>query len=205
MKEEKDKDQAVLFVEDQAETRLTLEKLLRSNHEQFSRTFFLSAHHGSDLLETTAPLDLTDDESRARLQFLLQEKYKNFNYRVHEDGRRVFVYLDSTHQAPPAEELIQGRLTSHEQVWVIRRISRELPLRRAERIFDLVAIAVPRRVRDEEIGDALEDIRRRALTGRPVWQIYAKTASTIIWILINSIRELMSAALGKAKPSRSRD
>ena len=68
---------------------------------------------------------------------------------------------------------------------------------RAEGILTLVEAVFSKRVRGEEVGDAVELIHRfkghrfaRAL-------IYMKVATTIFWLFVNSIREFRSSMLGK--------
>lgn len=70
---------------------------------------------------------------------------------------------------------------------------------RAEAIFDFIALLIPKRLRNEELGDASEVIEARIRAGHPSWKIYTKVASTIFWIAVNSCRELAGAVLGRAK------
>jgi hypothetical protein len=84
------------------------------------------------------------------------------------------------------------------RLWDLYGIDRT-PLTRAERVFDLLAIAVPKRIRGEEVGDALEDIGRRLRARQPNWKIYAQVFFTLFWVLLNSLREIKSAGLGKGK------
>jgi len=68
---------------------------------------------------------------------------------------------------------------------------------RVATVFDLIELLVPRRIADEEIGDALELIGRLAAEGRPRWQIYLKAASATFFVLLNAVREVSSSLLGK--------
>jgi hypothetical protein len=56
---------------------------------------------------------------------------------------------------------------------------------------------VPKRLADEEIGDALESIARLARERRPKWQIYLKAASAAFFVLLNALHEVSSSLLGK--------
>ena len=64
-------------------------------------------------------------------------------------------------------------------------------------VFDFIELLVPKRLADEEIGDALERIARLAREGRPKWQIYVKGASAVFFVLLNWLREVTSSLLGK--------
>jgi hypothetical protein len=67
--------------------------------------------------------------------------------------------------------------------------------RRATLVFDVVEAALPKRLRHEELGDALEFINR---VDRSSAKIYTKIATTLIWLAINAAREVMSVAWGRA-------
>lgn len=65
--------------------------------------------------------------------------------------------------------------------------------------LQVVALLVPRRVCEEEIGDALELIQRLQALGAPRWQIRLKIASTVFWVLVNGVRYIVSAVRGREK------
>jgi hypothetical protein len=69
------------------------------------------------------------------------------------------------------------------------------PQRAATRVFSIVEAGLPTRLRNEEIGDALEYINA---FGRSPLAIYTKLLSTLFWLGVNALRELASAALGRA-------
>jgi hypothetical protein len=69
-------------------------------------------------------------------------------------------------------------------------------------VFRIIALLAPRRIYEEEIGDALEVIAWLRSSGAPRWQIMLKVASATIWVLINSVRHIVSAALGRDRKSR---
>ncbi len=64
-----------------------------------------------------------------------------------------------------------------------KQLAAERAARRAERSFNTLSSFLPKRLCNEEIGDALEDITRRVREGQPVWQLYAKMLSTWVWVL----------------------
>jgi hypothetical protein len=63
-------------------------------------------------------------------------------------------------------------------------------------VFDFVALIVPRRLRAEDVGDALEEIERLRLLGAPRWHIALKTTSSVFWILVSAVREIGTALKG---------
>jgi hypothetical protein len=78
-----------------------------------------------------------------------------------------------------------------------RATARMNALGRVEAGFDFIELLVPKRVADEEIGDALELIARLMREGRPAWQIYLKALSAAFFVLLNGVREVTSSLLGK--------
>lgn len=60
----------------------------------------------------------------------------------------------------------------------------------AVRILGGIAAFVPKRLRNEEIGDALEYL---AAADCPRWAIYVKLISTLFWVGVNAIREFRSS------------
>ncbi|MBL9026900.1 MAG: hypothetical protein JNL21_32190 [Myxococcales bacterium] len=65
--------------------------------------------------------------------------------------------------------------------------------------FDAARILGNKKLCDEVIGDAIEDIARRAKEDRPRWTIYAKVVMTWLWLLFFIARELLAAFWGKSK------
>lgn len=70
-------------------------------------------------------------------------------------------------------------------------------LRRANRTFEIIELVVPKRISAEEIGDAMETIAFLISQGRPSWQIYVKVVTTVLWVLIHSVHQVIKG------PSRS--
>jgi len=58
----------------------------------------------------------------------------------------------------------------------------------AERSLDLLAILVPSRIANEEIGDALEIIHAMARDQRPAWAIYLRVARTFFWVGMHTVQ-----------------
>ncbi|HEY2030782.1 MAG TPA: hypothetical protein VGH20_16410 [Myxococcales bacterium] len=68
---------------------------------------------------------------------------------------------------------------------------------RVTRGFQMVELLVPKRMRNELIGDALETIDRLVHDGQPIWKIYLKAVSTSFWVMVNAVREIVSGLVGK--------
>jgi hypothetical protein len=71
---------------------------------------------------------------------------------------------------------------------------------RAAAVFAAFELVLPKRLRSEEIGDAVEIVNRIAVAPtcpHRGLKIAVKVASTIVWLLVNSVREVMSAVWGK--------
>src|SRR5689334_7171022 len=66
-------------------------------------------------------------------------------------------------------------------------------LERVDTLFRVMSSVFPKRLVDEELGDALEEIRMRMQSGRPAFQIATKLFSTTFWI---ATRFLLEAVRG---------
>jgi hypothetical protein len=66
-------------------------------------------------------------------------------------------------------------------------------------LFRVIALILPRRLWEEELGDALEVLYALRESGAPRWQIRLKIFSTFAWGLVNALREVMSAVTGQAR------
>lgn len=104
--------------------------------------------------------------------------------------------LDDVPQ-PPAVHLVarpafaalpprRGRRPSTVASGASRQAARTL--QRVRRALGFIELLIPKRVADEELGDAMEIIVRLVEQSRPAWQIYFKLASTILWVLLNAFR-----------------
>lgn len=58
----------------------------------------------------------------------------------------------------------------------------------ASRALGFVELLVPKRIANEELGDAAETILRLVEQRRPQWQVYLKVVTTIFWVLFNAFR-----------------
>ncbi len=74
--------------------------------------------------------------------------------------------------------------------WWLRSTKRPR-LRRADRIFGVVSALVPPRIADEELGDALEDLRARIANRRPAWEIRLKIGATVFWVFVHTLHYLL--------------
>ena len=71
---------------------------------------------------------------------------------------------------------------------------------KAERTFAWLAILAPRRVWQEETGDALETIAAMEAAGSSAFKIRLKVWSTILWVLLNGVREFIAGLTGRKSP-----
>jgi hypothetical protein len=77
-------------------------------------------------------------------------------------------------------------------------------LQRAERAFDALSALVPKRICNEEIGDALEDIHRMVAAKRPRWMISVKITSTFFWVLTHALWDYIIKVAGAVKAVTSK-
>jgi hypothetical protein len=70
---------------------------------------------------------------------------------------------------------------------------------RAARLFDVATLLLPRRLVNEQLGDALEQINGYANEGKPVWWIRVKTISALFWTAVHALGEIISTV---RKPSK---
>lgn len=64
----------------------------------------------------------------------------------------------------------------------------------ASKALDLLEALVPRRIANEEIGDAQEYIHRMVAAHRPRWMVYLKVATTYFWILTHALAAVITRA-----------
>lgn len=72
----------------------------------------------------------------------------------------------------------------------------------AARAFAWFAILAPRRVWQEETGDALETIAAMEAAGCSAFKIRLKVWSTILWVMLNGLRETVAALTGRKSPHK---
>jgi len=66
-------------------------------------------------------------------------------------------------------------------------------------LFKMMTLILPRRLWEEELGDALEVLHALRKSGAPGWQMHLKIFSTFAWGVVNALREVISAATGQAR------
>lgn len=64
-------------------------------------------------------------------------------------------------------------------------------LRQANQILDIIELLVPKRIADEELGDAMESMGALIKRGRPVWQIRVKLVSTVFWVIVHTFHHII--------------
>jgi hypothetical protein len=76
---------------------------------------------------------------------------------------------------------------------------RNLALDRGDRALGFISLVLPARIRNEDIGDAMEVLHRLKMEKKPAWQVYLKLVSTILWVMWATIIEVEHALVGKKK------
>lgn len=74
-------------------------------------------------------------------------------------------------------------------------------MRTATLALDLLSMLVPKRISNEEIGDALEQIHAMVKARRPRWFIYVKVVTTFFWVGVHTglhYAERIAGIIGKA-------
>lgn len=70
--------------------------------------------------------------------------------------------------------------------------------------FRAIALLLPRRLYIEDLGDALEVLDALDRSRSPRWQRWLKIGSTCIFLLLNTVREGVSAVKGNAGSAAQR-
>jgi hypothetical protein len=71
-------------------------------------------------------------------------------------------------------------------------------LARANRALGVVELLVPKRIANEELGDAMEHVCSMVERGAPRWHVYFKVLTTIFWVLLHAFRAYGRATARKA-------
>ena len=83
----------------------------------------------------------------------------------------------------------------------IKKVERRMKaLQRAANALDWIELIFPRRIANEEIGDAREIMARIAADSscsNPSLKMGVKALTTVFWVVVNSIRLIRSSWLGK--------
>jgi hypothetical protein len=81
----------------------------------------------------------------------------------------------------------------------------------AARIFESLGAHIPKRVSDEELGDALEALHRMVKEGQPRWKLHARLLSTLFWASAHAVQDYLhhvagakTAALGSSRVEADR-
>lgn len=74
--------------------------------------------------------------------------------------------------------------------------------RRSYRLLEVVSLILPQRISLENVGDALEQIRRLERLDRPPWQVYIRLLASTAWIAIDTLRYWRSAMSGRLLPPK---
>lgn len=82
---------------------------------------------------------------------------------------------------------------------ICRRLSLPVDLSQVDSVLTAVGLVIPTRIMNEEVGDAREAISKLAERGAPPWLIYTKLTSSVFWILLASVREVLTVT--KKKPN----
>lgn len=119
------------------------------------------------------------------------------------DSEELELALDDELEAPwdlvdaaPLAASIRGRASTLSPPPPARLVAR------AEKTFAWLAILAPRRVWSEEVGDALETIGAMERAGCSSFKIRMKVWSTIFWVLLNGLRELIAGLTGRKSPNQ---
>jgi hypothetical protein len=72
-------------------------------------------------------------------------------------------------------------------------------LERAKQAFELLEAFVPKRICNEEIGDAMEVIHRMVYHGRPRWMVRLKVATTYFWVITHAVLDYAIKLAGAAR------
>ncbi|WP_437982941.1 hypothetical protein [Sorangium sp. So ce117] len=70
-----------------------------------------------------------------------------------------------------------------------------------ERVVGVVALCVPRRIVNEEIGDACEVIAEHFRRSSALWPAYVKLVTTVFWIVAHAIGYFTSQLRGSKRAS----
>lgn len=65
------------------------------------------------------------------------------------------------------------------------------------RVLDLLAEVLPKRIADEELGDAKEYLQLRMREGRPLWQLRIAAVSRMFWACVHAIGYFRRVISGK--------
>lgn len=67
------------------------------------------------------------------------------------------------------------------------------------KVVAAMSLLVPKRIRDEEVGDAFEVLQALQRANAPRWMLWAKALTTVVWVFWHAVGFITSNLLGKAK------
>jgi hypothetical protein len=84
----------------------------------------------------------------------------------------------------------------------VPRTQAEMRASTAQKALSWLAVVAPRRLYNEEVGDALEVVAAMEKAGCPRYKIRLKVGFTIFWVLLNALRELIAGLKGQKSPHK---
>jgi hypothetical protein len=193
-------------------TMESLNDVLRSSRSRLSRilqNFEIPPEDAQDILQDALILllwnqckDDNDEDPQSTLVNAVKKRCVVYwrKKRVRADLDLLNLQLDKERGSSKSADLelldpvAEGKSALPEAF--VREDSRMLLWNRTLGFFDTVSLFVPSKIAVEDLGDAIEDSYRRICRGQPSWRIYCKMASTLFWVTINSIREVVGALKG---------
>jgi len=87
-------------------------------------------------------------------------------------------------------------LLSYDLYVELKRVGDHKDFKRALDFYDLLALLLPKRLRNEDQGDYLEVINKLQRDGAAKWKIYLKMITTSVFLFANAVHELASRLKG---------
>jgi hypothetical protein len=143
----------------------------------------LARRHGAEAQDATFLAEL------ARLELIVQRYFPTFPAFQLPDALDAWRFY-FTHQLGP---LVMQTPAPRRSVADLVLFADEGP-RTAAKVFLAFELIFPKRVTEEQFGDALEFIVKHRLEGTALW---IKIASSACWVSLSGFREIVSSLLGK--------
>lgn len=116
---------------------------------------------------------------------------------VSTEARRLYPYHFVTLEGNDRIDVIAVRERYGRVLRVLRRFAGDRACleasTKAAAFLDNVAIFLPSRIVNEDLGDYLEDVNRRAREGQSPTKIYLRTATAAFWLIVNTVGYLARA------------
>jgi len=81
----------------------------------------------------------------------------------------------------------------------VERPASSTALSRVDSVLHFLSLFLPARIMKEDAGDAREVIDKLVAVSAPTWMIYTKLTSSVCWILLAAVREVLTVT--KKKPN----